>query len=38
MVRSWVGESGEEVRTVTSIQDDMMRLSLNVIGAAGKFS
>ena len=38
MLKSWVGESGKEVRTVDTIADDFMRLSLNVISAAGIFN
>ena len=38
MLKSWVGESGKEVRTVDTMADDFMRLSLNVISAAGIFN
>lgn len=35
MLESWVGRSGNEVRTVTDIAADTMRLSLYVISRAG---
>lgn len=35
MLQSWTGPSGEEVRTLTKVAEDTMRLSLYVISRAG---
>ncbi|KAL9116957.1 MAG: hypothetical protein Q9187_006510 [Circinaria calcarea] len=35
MFQSWTGPSGEEVRTLTKVAEDTMRLSLHIISRAG---